>query len=204
MLRLLSGLLILLFSTIAQAEGVTSGTSKIWSPYTPPAQNADIWSGNYVGLYIPWAIDSDDTSFGAGGTVGIRRQFSSGLVLGAEADLAKLWENNQVLSYQGEVFGNAELSWLGSARGFAGYAVGNVLPYISAGWAIAGWEVSWGEGTQTGIVDGFVWGAGVETKLTKEISLKVDWSRYDFGAPNELPCLDFSQDIVALKLNYKF
>lgn len=122
-----------------------------------------------VSVYAPQPIDPRMTGFFGGVLAGADIQLGN-IVLGAEADTSF-----------GKAFGEnpnvaVTLSQFSTFRGRAGYAMGNVLLYGTAGLALADLKVSsprWGDGN--GLASGWTYGGGVETKLTENISLRGEY-----------------------------
>lgn len=132
--------------------------------------SADAWAGFYVGgslgsvavesqigedLIGPPAtpqtrsdIGGDGWSLGLFG--GYNWQFANTIVLGGEVDLTQVdaSTSNQPLfnvnppsaiPIPNNFFGS-DLQWMATVRGRAGYAFGNWMPYVTAGWAFANFE----------------------------------------------------------------
>ena len=106
------------------------------------------WSGFYAGVDAGYALgrgelflpvtDQTETpnpeGFLAGGHAGVRRQFSSNIVLGVEADVWGVFDAETRTDYATS-FNDArlDLNWGFSARGQLGYANGPLLGYVTAG-----------------------------------------------------------------------
>ena len=136
-----------------------------------------------------------------GGHIGYNYQFEQ-IVIGAEVDYS-FTKMQQSLRDGNYIVQNHEISSLASIRGRLGYAFGDILPYVTAGW---GWsEMSLGQscpdpasvaavGTHCGPVQGFapydlakdetesgwVYGAGVEGMISRYWSIRAEYLRYDF------------------------
>ena len=154
---------------------------------------APIWTGAYVGFHggVNWA--DLDTSFAAASssafTGGGHAGFNFGLggvVVGVEADA----------NYDGSDFsygtasggtGSLSVDWSGTVRGRVGVPVGPVLLYATAGYA---WteatlaEKTAGGGSLSGShsFNGVVYGAGLESYVMPNMSLRLEALRYDYSA----------------------
>lgn len=131
--------------------------------FPPPAS----WTGFYLGINGGIA---DENGVLVGGTLGYNYQ-SGPLVVGIEGDLDPTWANYNA-------------PYLDTARGRIGYAIGPVLPYVTAGWAWTG-----GGGT------GAALGGGVEFQLNQALSAKIEYLHTDANGP---------VDIVRAGLNVHF
>lgn len=137
-----------------------------------------IGSGNYVGSSAEYptsvtytANTSPLTVNGplAGGQVGYNYQFQNNFMIGGEADLdyTDFWSGSRyssnatatlsgsstssnAFSFTGSNYNRVGVDWLGTVRARAGYAIGNFLPYVTAGFAYGGLSNSTrGGGTYT-------------------------------------------------------
>jgi hypothetical protein len=117
------------------------------------AQTPDKWSTIYVGGGVSasfgardFTVDFDATSghtgglaagqlsrsVPAGGHFGLNRQLSKSFVIGGEVGFGRFAFTGALL-HAGDWFGDTRAEWYWSAAGRVGYAVGNVLPYVSIG-----------------------------------------------------------------------
>lgn len=167
-----------------------------------------------------------------GGQLGYNFQ-TSNLVIGAEVDFS--FSGSESTERDGNYLTQSyKIDSLGSIRGRLGYAFGSFLPFVTAGWA-------WGDtsfnqtcpdGAQFGHcrpaaagqysktvsenVNGWVYGAGVETLIATNWSLRAEYLRYDFeeqsydlgssanGTVLGSKTLDHEVDVVRVGVNYKF
>ena len=158
-----------------------------------------IWQGLYAGVHIGFG-DGDGVL--GGGQLGYNWQ-SGRVVYGFEADFA-------VSSIEDEVRGcnafacahaRASLDWLATVRGRVGYLIDpRILAYATAGFGIASWSAEAGiSGCPdcTFKLDGresdFVFGLGVEGKISETMSARVDF----------LTGGDVDADVVRAALNFK-
>lgn len=197
------------------------------------------WSGAYLGGHLGYAWADVEGSFGAldyddldvegflaGGQVGYQEQFDSGLVLGLELDFSGVWADDSAAAGTTIVLGNttvaapysieAELNWLASARLRLGLAQGEVMPYLTGGVALGGFEASAVTPTASVDVDetvfGGVVGGGVEIMADSNWIVGLEGLYYFFEEDQSLspPGLagdkvEFGDVIVArARLSYKF
>ncbi|KKC34317.1 outer membrane protein [Devosia psychrophila] len=215
----------LMVSATAQAAdlGWNSGASPIYSP-TP----ATGWSGFYAGVNADYGwggVTRRSTIGGAttenntsGAALGAQAGYNldlGGIVLGTEADLQ--WSGISYSEAVGADTFKAGVDFFGTVRGRAGMSFGQVMPYVTGGFAA-------GRGTasvttpgglttsQSATHMGWTVGAGLEAQATENISLKAEYLYVDLGTQtyNGLPGGIGSQDVtqrfsvVRAGLNYKF
>src|SRR6266576_3229002 len=109
--------------------------------YAAAPFNGYNWNGAYVGVNLGYQW-GQVTNWGSakpagvmgGGQVGYNWQFGQ-FVLGAEADLQGSGASDTFAAYK---FSNP---WFGTVRGRAGYAMNNVLLYLTGGLAYGGGRV---------------------------------------------------------------
>ena len=171
------------------ASGLTLHTAPVSADPLAP-----IWNGVYVGAHggVNWSdLDTNltstmnATSFSGGGHIG----YNFGLgrtVLGIEAD-ANYDSSDFGFSTAGGGSGAYDIDWNGTIRARAGLTFGPALLYATAGYA---WtnatliETSAG-GASTSRdqhFDGVVYGAGIESYVLPNMSLRLEALRYDYGA----------------------
>ncbi|MEO5325010.1 porin family protein [Mesorhizobium sp. CC13] len=184
-----------------------------------PGAAAYNWSGVYVGGAIGYNELSlqdldfeDDYHSGSGfaGAVyaGYNHQVGN-VVLGVEADLkyssADVSIDDAYIPY--------ESRWGASFRGRAGYAVGSIMPYVTAGLAIANFRGDHegnGEDIATETVSGYVVGGGVEWGATQNIVVRAEYLYSDYGANefefpiNDIHDVDMRTHDFRLGVAYKF
>jgi outer membrane immunogenic protein len=206
------------------------------------ASGAYDWSGFYVGVHGGYSAgksqygvyeldtlrvfaDPDPRGYLAGVHAGYVSQFSNGFVFGGEADLSYTASDGSGGAYLVMPYGNipdpdlhvdAEVKWTGSARARLGYAMDRLLPYVTAGVAVARVEsdfISAGNPVQprSDTHVGWTFGMGAEYAVTEKISLRAeyrysDYGVQDFNAPYfELPAkMDLKAQDVRLGISYKF
>ncbi len=216
----------LLLSTAAQAAdlGWNGGASPIYSP-TPVSG----WSGFYAGINggYGWGtmtrapagggVDDDNNSGGfvLGGQAGYNLDLG-GVVLGTEADLQ--WSS---IGYSEELPGlgtfESGIDVFGTIRGRAGFSFGQVMPYLTAGFAAGSGSASVNDDagvttSQSATHLGWTVGGGLEAKATENISIKAEYLYVDLGTQTYsgplagLGGIDATQRFSVLRagLNYKF
>lgn len=157
------------------------------------AQDAVDWSGFYAGIhggygdattylsnavvnFVPQPITAGNETQALQGVLG-------GFQLGADTQIDSLVLGIQTdFSLSGvhaEESGDDPsdtLNWLATATGRAGYAFGNILPYLEAGVAVAsatGYAV---DVPATVTHTGLVAGAGLEVALSEQVSLGIEYN----------------------------
>ncbi len=166
------------------------------------------WNGAYVGVNLGyqwgkvtnWAGGSPSGVMG-GGQIGYNWQVHPNWVLGAEADLQGSAAEDTFAPYK---FANP---WFGTVRGRAGYAMNNVLAYVTGGLAYGGGRVEFGGASETQTHFGWTLGGGVEVGLTPNWSaraeylyVRLDDRSYVLTGVNN----GFSSNIFRLGVNYRF
>lgn len=133
-----------------------------------PAEPIEPWSGLYIGGHLGYGyseatgtgglgeISEDIDSLAVGGHVGFMRQFDSNLVLGLEADASALFKEDT------DEVADAEIVWLSTARARLGFAIDQVMPYVTGGVALVNWEYEEPGATADETSFGYVAGGGVE------------------------------------------
>ena len=146
------GLTVLAGCGLAVTAASADGPNTSGSAYELPA----IWRGLYGGVHVGHEdVDGDN------GVVG-------GVQLGYN------WKSQQIVyGVEGDVSlsGNHSIDWLASLRGRLGYLIQpRLLVYGTAGLGLVN-----GGGTDAG----FVYGLGVEGKLTRTMSARLEYLAYD-------------------------
>jgi outer membrane immunogenic protein len=191
------------------------------------------WSGSYLGLTAAYAIGSHDTlgiggidsgaqdlsGYSLGGHLGQNYQLTR-IVLGTEADFSKS-EITGSFNLPGSAIAcnmpgfkcTTNVDWYGSFRGRAGVSLGDVLPYVTAGIAVAGVSSDFtGPGFDTkvgGLGFGWVAGAGVEYSLMKNLIIRGEALHFDLDDVTDTVLgtkvkLDTSYTVVRTGLSLKF
>lgn len=178
------------------------------------------WSGFYAGVHVGYGwsdiqIEADEEEYWRtegwllGAQAGANWQHGS-FVLGLEGDIA--WSGVEGPEDQEGTIDEesvARYDWLTTIRGRAGFDLGGVMPYLTAGLAAASITYSDSGIEQfSGTETGYVLGAGVEAMLDDNWSVKGEYLYANFGA-NAYDDVDEDADDVVLHtvrlgLNYSF
>lgn len=153
---------------------------------------APIWTGVYAGFHggALWSDLNTDfsSSFSAteatgGGHVGFNTGLGGAIVgLEADADIDGVEYGYSTSGGSGEF----STDWSGTIRGRVGLPVGPALIYATAGYAWSSASVSEKSGGASSSDDvtfhGVVYGAGVETKVLPNLSLRLEALRFDYAS----------------------
>ena len=131
--------------------------------------------GPDLGLALGSAGSANISGPAGGAHVGYNFQ-ANRIVGGAEADAL-------FGSIRSGSLGSASFkqNFLSSARVKAGYVFGNLLGYGTVGWAWSTTDYSYGGASSGQTVKGVVFGVGVEYPITRNVSIRGELLRYDFG-----------------------
>lgn len=146
---------------------------------TNTGPNGADFSGVNLGVDAGVALGSAsgaNTSGPAGGAhVGYNFQ-AAHLVGGAEID--SMFGSIKAGGYGPDSF---HQDFLSSARVKAGYAFGDILGYGTVGWGYSTATYEDPSGSENKTIKGSVFGLGAEYALTRSVSLRAEYLRYDFG-----------------------
>ena len=128
--------------------------------------------------------DDDGVDFGL--RAGYDWQMTSGLVLGVVAEVSKPDIEDSVAAFSTTpafYTMTREVDWMGAIRGRAGFAMDRYLPYVTAGLARAKVDTGFATSNTANTfvlsgddnVSGYQLGAGVETKVTPNWSVGVEY-----------------------------
>ncbi len=183
---------------------------------------APIWSGVYLGFHggANWSdVDTDFSSnFSAtdatgGGHAGINFGLG-GIVIGLEAD-ANLDGVEATFATAGGGTGALSTDWNGTIRGRVGVPLGPVLLYATAGYAwtetsLSETSAAGGSFSSSHTFSGVVYGAGLESYVLPNLSLRLEALRYDYsadklsisGAANSIQEIDPSDTVVRAGITF--
>ncbi len=215
--------------------------------YAPPPPPSLSWTGFYIGVnagygFDPTRFDAFGPAFLAGssipaggfiggGQVGFNYEFpepsiaGANFVIGGEADFdGSTVQGSEVLAppitaMTGSV--STKLDWLGTARARLGLAFGNVLPYVTGGFAYAhesvyqsgpgpGGLTNWSIGSTP---TGWAAGGGLEYAFTRNLSFKTEYLYVDLSStagltPGDVPpafhTTRSTLNVVRAGLDWKF
>ena len=166
------------FALVALTGGAASAAD--FDLQTTPSRPSVDFSG--VGLGVDAGVGLGSTGGGnasgaiGGAHVGYNFQ-ASRLVGGAEADFL----TSGIKS--GNLGANSfQQNFLSSARVKTGWAFGDLLAYGTIGWAYSTSKFTDATGTSNKSIKGTAYGAGAEFALTRNMFLRAEYLRYDFGA----------------------
>ncbi|WP_173932706.1 outer membrane protein [Chelativorans sp. Marseille-P2723] len=175
----------------------------------PPVSTSYSWSGVYMGLEAGYSWGKSDNSFvpdtngdtymvkldpdGWIGSLyaGYNHHMENNAVIGIEADftLSEMSSKGIVGTINSipleDYEWRSDLDWAVSARARVGYAFDRFLPFITAGYAGAKYEVKETMGLSSfkhfGTYDGWTVGAGIEYAATDNIIVRGQYRYTDFG-----------------------
>jgi outer membrane immunogenic protein len=188
-------------ATPTRAADLYRGPAFAATPFNPYN-----WNGAYVGVNLgyQWGKNTNwptnPSGLMGGGQIGYNWQ-SGAFVFGVEADLQASGADDTFGAYK---FANP---WFGTLRGRAGYAMNNVLIYLTGGFAFGGGRVNFGGLTETQTHTGWTLGGGVEVGLTPNWSAKAEYLYVELsdqgyvltGVKN-----GFQSNVFRLGVNYRF
>jgi outer membrane immunogenic protein len=153
---------------------------------TPPAVTTPVntWAGPYAGIYLGYGWDHFNTntpvgdvnaSGVTGGVYGGYNWQSGSWVYGLEGDLGYADANRTTGGL------NVKQGMDGSIRGRIGWAADPFLTYITGGYAATDSRLAAGN-SDSHVLSGWTIGAGVETKLTRNLTARVEYRYSDYGS----------------------
>jgi outer membrane immunogenic protein len=194
------------------------------------------WTGFYVGAHlggawsdIEWAnvsltnerVTNDSSGFFGGAQMGYNQQFG-GIVVGVEATLSggSLGDTFHSVVDPAQTYAT-DISTIVTVAGRLGVTVGQWMLYAKGGWAGASVDIA---GRNTTLNDkfsfddwrsGWTVGTGFEYKVSRNISLGIEYSFIDLGSENvtgvtrqSVPVFIRDHDVqiqsVSARLNYQF
>jgi len=199
-------------------------------PYTA-ATAAAPWSGFHVGVVAGWGRGTANqdyptlplignsgsfaqTGWIGGATVGYDWQFGT-IVAGVEGDLsaADIDGNTSNGFCAGSVPCRTKITWLHTGRARVGVAFGDVMPYVTAGVAVAGLK-SWNAFNSTNSEPNAVWGGvvggGLEWMFLSNWSAKAEYlfvPSFTTATSTDLPDAKVNErnvSLVRFGVNYHF
>lgn len=240
MTKLLSAVAIIaMFAGSAQAADYAAPDSPSWTGgyigvvggygWGDSDSSSDILSDDIIPVVLLTVEDSIDVEgFLLGGQLGYDFDLGNGFVLGVAGDMSWMGlDGDDCVEIGGctgaadDSYADADVNWLATLRGRAGFTTGSLLIYGTGGLAIAEAETSitnvdgLGDPTRSDSNThlGWVIGAGAEFKVTENMSLGAEYlhvdlgnEEYDFQGPAEdiQSDADLTVDIVRASLNFRF
>jgi outer membrane immunogenic protein len=185
---------------VAGARAADLPSEKGPALYAPPPPVFS-WTGFYVGATAGGAfghqtlsnnpfgsLGASSAGFIGGGEAGFNYQLpTSNVVLGGETD----FQGSTLRSAYGTLTppgftGTTNLDWWGSARARLGLSFGNVLPYVTGGFAYGDVREQGTLGatafSDSGVRTGWTAGAGVEYAITHNLTAKAEYLYTDLGS----------------------
>jgi outer membrane immunogenic protein len=176
-------------------------------PYAAePAPVAYNWAGGYFGLNIGQQLSrvtnlgARPTGLGGGGQAGYNWQ-SGRFVIGGEMDLQGSAASDTFAGWQ---FSNP---WFGTTRGRAGFAMQNMLFYVTAGLAYGELEGQLARMSASNTRMGWTAGGGVEVGINRNWSARAEYLFIDFADRAYImaaPGAGLETNLLRLGVNYRF
>jgi outer membrane immunogenic protein len=150
-------------------------------------------TGDYTGVIPPVVVSYpftiNLTGVGLGGVLGYNQDFGA-FVLGAEGDLSWVGGASGQYNFAPDRYDAVTLLASGHIRGRAGYDLGAVMPFVSAGLALAavrqshlgpvsGGTMLW---SQEALLLGLSLGAGVDVQVSDNGTLRLEFIHDSFGS----------------------
>lgn len=157
-----------------------------YNKYCGEAQEAKFITMGQLGC----AVDLKPDGGFVGAQAGFNHVFDNGLLLGVEGDyaLASLNDSGEGGTGIFNTHVDLEIDQLASVRGRLGMAMGQWLPFVTAGWGWAHADRSTfnsnpfiGSSSDSNWHDGWTVGAGAEYAINDTWSLKAEYRYYDLG-----------------------
>jgi outer membrane immunogenic protein len=219
----------LLIAAIAAATFCATSALAADLPTKAPAIAAPVpmlnWTGFYIGIEGggAWGTSRHDFpgGFGThspfdvsgglfGGTVGYNWQ-AGNFLLGLEGDLSWASSKGSTVGVTPCTGGpcTSNLTWLGTARGRAGYVFGMWMPYVTGGLASGNLDTCENLTCSSDTHTGWTIGGGIEARFMGNWSAKAEYLYADLGSHNAYFFIaqhtaTLTENIVRFGLNYKF
>ena len=188
--------------SIAMVSGVllagqAAAADLVLEPVAYEPAPAEDWTGFYFGLHAGYALANIDyggptpndgwepSGVFAGVQAGYNWQMDS-FVLGLEGDISYGGAVSGAYVVDGVLFVDenyyvASIDWFGTGRVRAGYDMGGIMPYVTAGFAFAQVHVEEPGDNEDASHFGFAVGGGVEAKLDENWSVKGEYIYASLG-----------------------
>ena len=213
------------------------------APPAPPAPTYD-WTGFYLGGFDSYSVNRATAStplpglpagtrtgavgiagggWGGGATIGYNLQLAPTWLIGLEGDFGWLGGGRVFRDWDDVIGAGAHPNWYGTARVRAGYVTGPSLLYVTGGVGWVNVTDTFGGSSPAGIpsmtstttTTGGTVGAGIETKLTRNWSIKTEYLYIDasgkhtfgsnpFGIVGTPTDVTHNYQVIKTGLNYRF
>ena len=155
------------------------------------------FSGFNIGLDV-------GAGFGSSGSINTSGLQNGAIVGGVAADVLF----GQISGGVGGVATYRENS-LASARVVGGYVVSGIMAFGTLGWSYSSSNYSAGGASADKSINGVVYGLGAEIPLTRSVSARAEFRRYDFGSntyylPTSANALSSSANMLLLGVSTHF
>jgi outer membrane immunogenic protein len=210
------------------------------APPPPPPVPVFSWTGAYIGGEVGYVTGDSKSSYPIAGPTGYMRFDPEGLFGGVYGGFNYQFYGNIVLGVEGDIddgdatggdfyheiptgslptdTGKGNLSWFGSARARLGYSMGQFLPYVTGGVALADYRNTFYAQTNqafTGSFDhdqvGWTAGLGLDYAITDHVIARMEYRYADYGkvtdtaaTPISVHSTDLSTNDLRVGLAYKF
>lgn len=197
---------VLLLAVAAGGRAEAADLPSRRDPYVATGYAAPVptWQGLYAGVHAGGGfgkVGPANTSGLVGGAqVGYNVQLNN-VVVGGEADLSASGVRNNSFTEK------TRQKWLGSLRARAGYAVGNVLPYVTGGVAMGTTQIKGFNGHTDDTHAGYVVGGGAEMMMNPNMTVRAEYLYYgleDAKYPGGPHGVNNSVNVIRAGANYKF
>lgn len=184
------------------------------APAAPAFTRAPVftWTGFYVGVNAGYGFGGltgpgsgafkDPSGFVGGGQIGYNYQINQ-VVVGLETDL----QYSDISGTSAAAGSKGRIPYFGTVRARAGVAFDRFLPYLTAGYAYGGSNLTVpGINTKT-MHHGYVVGGGIEYAFSNNVTAKIEGLYMDLGEKSVLAAtrkIGFEGGIVRAGVNYKF
>lgn len=165
----------------------------------PVAAPVSDWTGFYAGAQLGYgqaeadAVDYDEDGAVYGGQLGYNYDFGQFVMGGEVAYIGTEIDDDA---------GIAEIDGVATAKLRAGYDAGAFLPYITAGYASA-YTADEVPGTNDDQFDGYVYGVGVDYKVTENVVVGAEVLQHEFEDLGDSD-VDLDATTAAARVSYQF
>lgn len=178
------------------------------------------WTGPYAGASLGWGwgtfttrstptgkFENNANGVLGGVFTGYNFMLTPDILAGVEGDFT--FSNLNDSSVVGGVNVKTSSDWNSNLRGRLGYAFDNFLVYGTGGLALADLEVSANGIKDSTVALGWTLGAGIESAITDNVTVRLDYAYQDFGREKfnlggALYRTDLDNNLVRAGIAYKF